>query len=126
MLRGSIESRRGARKPGKLRGRSKARGMDVEEAAGVFRVLSDPTRIRILTLLTDGGDRSVGEFSRKLRLGFATVSNQLRKMADRGIVVRTPRGNFAFYRIADPRILELLQWAFRVRGRRDGRLRTGL
>ena len=124
MLRGSIESRRGARKPGKLRGRSKARGMDAEEAAGVFRVLSVSTRIRILTLLTDGDDRSVGELSRKLGLGVATVSNQLRKMADLGIVGRTSRGNFAFYQVSDPRILELLRWAFPTRGRRDGRRRT--
>ena len=125
MLRGSIESRRGARKPVKLRGRSEARGIDVEEPARVFRVLSDPTRIRILTLLSDGEDRSVGELSRKLGLGVATVSNQLRKMADLRIVGRTSRGNFAFYQVSDPRILELLRWAFPARGRRDGRGRTG-
>ncbi|MBI5420583.1 MAG: winged helix-turn-helix transcriptional regulator [Deltaproteobacteria bacterium] len=84
----------------------------VKEVAGIFRVLSGPTRIRIIHVLLARGERPVGEIAEELGMGVAAVSNQLRKMADLGIVGKMVRGNFAFYRVTDPCVGVLLHRAY--------------
>ena len=93
----------------------------VEDLSRTFRVLSDPTRIRILHLLLGDGEHPVGDVAKKLGMTAAAVSNQLRKMTDLGFLARSGRGNFVFYRVVDSCVGELLHRAYCLA--RDGKAR---
>ena len=93
----------------------------VEDLSRTFRVLSDPTRIRILHLLLTDGEQPVGDVANKLGMTVGAVSNQLRKMTDLGFLDRSGRGNFVFYRVVDSCVGELLHRAYCLT--RDGKAR---
>ena len=93
----------------------------VEDLSRTFSVLSDPTRIRILHLLLRDGEHPVGKVAKDLGMSVAAVSNQLRKMTDLGLLARSGRGTFVFYRVVDPCVGELLHRAYCLA--RDGKAR---
>lgn len=93
----------------------------VADLSITFRVLSDPTRVRILHLLLGDGEHSVGDVAKELGMTVAAVSNQLRKMTDLGFLARSGRRNFVFYRVVDPCVGELLHRAYCLA--RDGKAR---
>ena len=74
-----------------------------EEAAGVLRALSNPSRLMIVCLLY-AGERTVGEIETELGLGQAYVSQQLARLREEGIVAATREGRQMRYRLADSRI----------------------
>jgi ArsR family transcriptional regulator, cadmium/lead-responsive transcriptional repressor len=76
--------------------------------AKYFRVLSDPTRVRLLELLDEHGELSVGELVEGLGQSQPTVSNHLACLRWCGFVERERRHPHVFYRIADERVLEVL------------------
>src|SRR5919108_3178721 len=79
-----------------------------ELVAKYFRALGDPTRVRILELLRDGGELSVGELVARLGQSQPKVSNHLACLRWCGFV-RTRRDHpTVYYRVADPRVTELL------------------
>ena len=75
----------------------------LEQVAAYFRVLSEPTRLQILTLLRDG-ERNVGELAQACGYTAATVSRHLSLMTKHGIVAREERGPSVYFRIADERV----------------------
>ena len=76
--------------------------------AKYFRVLSDPTRVRLLTLLRDEGELSVSELVDRLGEPQPKVSNHLACLRWCGFVARERRHPHVHYRVADDRVLELL------------------
>jgi ArsR family transcriptional regulator, cadmium/lead-responsive transcriptional repressor len=76
--------------------------------AKYFRVLSDPTRVRVLELLGERDKLSVGELVERLGQSQPTVSNHLACLRWCGFVERERRHPNVFYRVADPRVLEVL------------------
>jgi DNA-binding transcriptional ArsR family regulator len=76
--------------------------------AKYFRVLSDPTRVRVLELLDDRGEMSVGELAERLGQSQPKVSNHLACLRWCGFVERERRHPNVFYRVADQRVLEVL------------------
>jgi ArsR family transcriptional regulator, cadmium/lead-responsive transcriptional repressor len=76
--------------------------------AKYFRVLSDPTRVRILELLDERGELSVGELVERLGQSQPTVSNHLACLRWCGFVERERRHPNVFYRVADQRVLDVL------------------
>ena len=97
----------------------------IAELARIFRVLADPSRLRILHLLLRDGGRPVSDLAGELGMSVAAVSGQLRKMADLGFLGRSVRGNQVFYSVIDPCLPEILHRAYclaedgRMRGRRS-------
>jgi DNA-binding transcriptional ArsR family regulator len=73
-----------------------------------FRALGDPTRVRILELLREHGELSVGELVERLALSQPKVSNHLACLRWCGFVVTRREHPSVLYRIADDRVLELL------------------
>lgn len=51
-------------------------------------------------------EKSVGEIARELDLSSQAISQHLRLMKDRGVVVSTRRGRQIFYSLADTKFLE--------------------
>jgi DNA-binding transcriptional ArsR family regulator len=80
----------------------------VELLGKYFRGLGDPTRLRILRLLDGEGELSVGALVQRLALPQATVSTHLACLRWCGFVSTRRHQRSVIYRIADPRVSELI------------------
>jgi DNA-binding transcriptional ArsR family regulator len=80
----------------------------VELIAQRFRVIGEPSRIRLLDQLRDGG-ATVSELSEALGTTQQNVSKHLGILHQAGIVRRERRGNHAIYSIADESVLGLCE-----------------
>jgi len=79
--------------------------------AKYFRGLGDPTRLRILELLRDEGELSVGELVARLALPQPKVSNHLACLRWCGFVEARREHRTVFNWISDPRVIEMLDLA---------------
>ena len=77
--------------------------------AKYFTVLADPTRVRILELLDEHGELSVGELVHRLGQSQPKVSNHLACLRWCGFAERERRHPNVFYRVADEWVLEVLR-----------------
>jgi len=78
----------------------------LELVATRFRLLGDPSRLRLLNLLMQG-ESSVRNLVGASGLSQANVSRHLGLLRRDGLVGRSRRGNLALYRITDPDIERL-------------------
>ena len=79
-----------------------------ELLAKYFKVLADPARVRVLQLLDEREELSVGELTAALRLGRTNVSNHLACLRWCGFVETRREHRTIFYRVANERVTELL------------------
>ena len=79
------------------------------ELRGMFKVLASETRLRLLHALERAGELCVNDLAAAVEMAPQAVSNQLQRMADRGIVVARREGSSVIYRIADPCVTALLE-----------------
>ncbi|MGX1192029.1 ArsR/SmtB family transcription factor [Metabacillus sp. SLBN-84] len=77
-------------------------------ASQTFKALSDPTRLRILNLLTQG-EHSVNEIAETLSLLQSTVSHQLRFLKNLRLVKFRREGTTLFYSHDDEHVIGLLK-----------------
>jgi ArsR family transcriptional regulator, lead/cadmium/zinc/bismuth-responsive transcriptional repressor len=84
----------------------------VEALADTFRILGDPTRIRIVDALAQG-DLCVHELSDKVGISESAVSHQLRLMRTMRIVRGRREGRCIYYTLDDQHILDLFQQGLR-------------
>lgn len=75
--------------------------------AKLFRGFSDPSRLSILEALK-AQPLHVTDLVAATGMSQSNVSNHLSCLRDCGLVVREPRGRFTYYRLADERLLQLL------------------
>lgn len=73
-----------------------AAGQELETLAGLFKLLSDGTRLRILTLLAKG-ERNVTSLCDDLKLPQPTVSHHLGLLRMRNVIVNRRSGKQVFY-----------------------------
>jgi arsenate reductase len=88
--------------------------MDGMVAARSIRLLTDPTRLRILGLIQESPDGRalVGRLATELGLRQPTVSHHVKALLDDGVLERSPQGRQVWYSIAPSaaeRVDELLQ-----------------
>jgi DNA-binding transcriptional ArsR family regulator len=74
-----------------------------------FRLLSDPSRLRLINELHANGELSVGELVQRSGLAYATVSKHLALLRAHGSLQRRRDGNRIYYSITDPWIGELCE-----------------
>jgi len=74
----------------------------------LFKMLASATRLRMLHALACAGELCVGELAEKLKMTPQAVSNQLQRLAERGIVEAQRDGVQIRYSIIDPCVLALL------------------
>jgi|SRR3954470_8197847 len=79
--------------------------------AKYFRGLGDPLRIRILEELRTHGELSVGELADRLGVPQPKVSNHLACLRWCGFVEARREHRSVLNRIADPRVLQMLELA---------------
>jgi DNA-binding transcriptional ArsR family regulator len=80
----------------------------VELIARRFRVLADPTRIRLLDQLREG-EASVQELTETIGSTQQNVSKHLRVLLQAGIVGRRKLGNYAYYSVTDEGVFALCE-----------------
>lgn len=73
-----------------------------------FRALGDPSRLRIVNRLMNG-ERPVQELLAETGLTQTNLSRHLGLLRQAGIVERRSDGNRAFYRIADPTLIDVCE-----------------
>jgi ArsR family transcriptional regulator len=78
--------------------------------AETFRVLGDPTRVRILDALSEG-ELCVCDIAALVRMSESAVSHQLRLLRHMRLVRARRAGRQAFYSVDDHHILQLLRLA---------------
>ena len=78
----------------------------MRELADFFSLFSDPTRMRILTLLTVG-DYCVNDVSYLLRANQSTISHQLQTLRKRGLIDCKKQGKKTVYFLKNTKINDL-------------------
>jgi len=69
------------------------------EIETLFEVLANDTRLRMLHLIVKEGEAWTTDLAAGLEMKPQAVSNQLRRLQDRGIVAGRRSGNNVFYRL---------------------------
>jgi DNA-binding transcriptional ArsR family regulator len=87
-----------------------AQPLEVDIVAKYFRGFGDPTRLKILEALTDG-ERSVGELVDLIDAPQPKVSAHLACLRWCGFVEKRREHRTVHYRIADKRVLEMIELA---------------
>jgi ArsR family transcriptional regulator len=84
----------------------------VEALAETFRLLGDPTRVRIVDALS-AGEFCVHEIADRVGISESAVSHQLRLMRAQRIVRGRRQGRCVYYTLDDQHILSLFQQGLR-------------
>lgn len=82
---------------------------EARQLATAFKVLGDPARLRILSLIaaSSADELCVCEMVEPLALAQPTVSHHLKVLHDAGVLHREKRGTWAFYRVVPERLAAL-------------------
>ena len=76
------------------------------ELAAVFKVLADPARLRLLSLVAsaDAGEACACDLVEPVGKSQPTVSHHLALLVDAGLLEREKRGKWAWYRVVPERL----------------------
>jgi ArsR family transcriptional regulator len=77
-----------------------------EELAGAFKVLADPARLRLLSLIASApaGEVCACELVAPLGRSQPTVSHHLSTLVEAGLLTREKRGKWAWYSVVPERL----------------------
>lgn len=78
------------------------------EAASVMKSLGHEGRLRLLCFLAEAGEVSAGELTARVGLSQSALSQHLAKLRADGLVTTRKQSQSVFYRIAEPKVLDLL------------------
>lgn len=84
---------------------------DAHLLAERFKLLSDPTRLRMVYALVDGGELCVNDLASLVEVSESATSHQLRQLRLAGLVKTRKQGREVFYRVADSHVRLLLDLA---------------
>ena len=84
----------------------------VQALADTFRILGDPTRVRIVDALSDG-ELCVCDIAAQVGISESAVSHQLRLMRTMRLVRGRREGRCVYYTLDDQHILSLYQQGLR-------------
>ena len=81
--------------------------VDVQELADLFKVLGDPTRIRILQQLLNK-EMCVTDIAESMGMGQSAISHQLRVLRQARLVTFRKEGKTVMYSLNDEHVVMLL------------------
>lgn len=79
-----------------------------QRLAEIFKLLGDPTRIKLLALLTSDEMR-VSDIADALRMGQSAISHQLRVLRNARLVKFRKEGKEAWYSLDDDHVVKLMR-----------------
>ena len=82
---------------------------EAERLAAALKVVADPTRLRLLSLLAShpGGEACVCDLVTPLGLSQPTISHHLKVLHEAGLLARARRGTWVYYRLLPERLQPL-------------------
>jgi ArsR family transcriptional regulator len=82
---------------------------EAESLAGALKVLADPTRLRLLSLIQSqpSGEACVCNLTEPLELTQPTISHHLKVLLEAGLVEREQRGSWAYFRVVPDQLRAL-------------------
>ena len=83
-------------------------GPSAARLAELFKALSDPTRVRILSALS-AGELCVCDVAATLGMSQSAISHQLRLLRQLRLVRRRKSGQMAFYSLDDEHVVDLFR-----------------
>lgn len=91
--------------------------MAAERLAGVLKALAEPTRLRLVSLIAahEDAEACVCDLTAPVGLSQPTVSHHLKILVEAGLLERTQRGKWAYYRLV-PAALDALAGVFTPAG----------
>lgn len=84
------------------------------EVADVLRALANERRLQILCVLMEASEATVGTLVARIGISQSALSQHLAKMRDEGILAFRRESQTIWYRVADPRIGELMAELYRL------------
>lgn len=79
------------------------------KVAGLLALLASPPRLMLLCKLAERGEMRVGALADAIGLSQSALSQHLAKLRADGLVAAAREGQSIQYRIADPRVLQLME-----------------
>ena len=80
---------------------------EAEDLAAAFKVLADPARLRLLSMVASAEEACACEMVEPLSRSQPTVSHHLAVLTDAGLLSREKRGKWAYYRVVPERLAVL-------------------
>lgn len=93
----------------------------IGDLAETFKLLSDPTRLRILTILVEDGEMCVHELCARVGMSQPAVSHQLRTMRHAHLVRSRRAGREIIYTLDDEHVVALLSEGLKHASHSGGR-----
>ncbi len=93
--------------------------IDIEETnkeVRIFKAAADPTRLKILKLLT-GGELCVCEILIALKKPQSSISHNLSILEDAGLIKERKDGKWCYYRLSDGSVAEMVNLAKTIVGK---------
>lgn len=84
---------------------------EVEKVSQLFKVLSDPTRLKILNALSEG-ELNVTAIGQELAMEQSAVSHQLKLLRENRVVKSRREGKTILYSLDDEHVIDILQQTF--------------
>jgi DNA-binding transcriptional ArsR family regulator len=82
--------------------------VEAQQLTELFRLLGDPTRVRILYALVEVGEMCVGDLAAVVDAPETSVSHALRLLRTAGVVRNHKRGRMVYYSLSDAHVRLLL------------------
>jgi DNA-binding transcriptional ArsR family regulator len=79
-----------------------------QEYALICKTIVNPTRLKIIEILGDQ-KMNVSEIQAQLNISMSNLSNHLTALHRIGVVGREKKGNFIYYYLAEPLLLEVMK-----------------
>lgn len=84
---------------------------EIQKVSQLYKVLSDPTRLRILLLLKQG-ELNVTAIGEQLKMEQSAVSHQLKLLRDTHVVRSRREGKTIYYTLDDHHVIDILNQTF--------------
>ncbi|WP_086347373.1 ArsR/SmtB family transcription factor [Candidatus Enterococcus clewellii] len=85
---------------------------DIQKVSQLYKVLSDPTRLRILLIL-QRGELNVTAIAEELSMEQSAVSHQLKLLRQNRVVKSQREGKTIFYSLDDDHVIDILTQTFK-------------
>ncbi|MFF3926495.1 ArsR/SmtB family transcription factor [Paenibacillus lactis] len=91
--------------------KAKLRSHDFQDMAQVFKVLADPTRLKVAYALCDEDELCVCDVANIIGSTMATASHHLRLLRNMGITKYRKEGKLVFYSMEDAQLKQIIRIA---------------
>lgn len=78
------------------------------QAVNLLKALANEPRLLVLCHLADGQELAVGAIAQRLQLSQSALSQHLAKLREQGLLTTRKEAQTVFYRVCDPKALQLL------------------